>query len=109
MPAWSYLVFAAAVLSVFFYLDFATICTETKDLKLAWLRSLILYNCIGFTAIIVLINVWSIAQIHEYLRKNSKKIESEKDLPCDYCSKSPAGPLICSNCNSILWVELIAP
>lgn len=62
-----------------------------------------LANCLGFTILVILVNIWSIAQIHKYLKDNREQIELERELPCDYCSKSPAGPLICSNCNSILW------
>lgn len=103
IPSWVYFSIILILLGAFVWLNYQIVFNESSELRLASLRRLIVYDCFVFTFLIIFINIWSISQIHEYLKRNSEKIDSEKDLPCHYCNKSPSGPLLCSNCNSILW------
>ena len=85
-----FIVFAGAN---FYYLIGTHKNTSTETLKY-----LILGDCIGFTLVAILLNSWSIVAIKGYLAKGNLDTKS-----CDYCNTNPSGPILCGNCNSVLW------
>ncbi|WP_421948057.1 hypothetical protein [Phaeodactylibacter xiamenensis] len=62
------------------------------------LNQALIASGIGFTLVAILVNRWSIVEIKRYLKK-----AEPASSHCDYCHNSPAGPLLCSHCNSIMW------
>lgn len=62
------------------------------------INRLILVDCLGFSAVALLVNSWSIIEIKRY--RASFQHEEQK---CPYCSAENAGPLLCKGCNSIMW------
>jgi hypothetical protein len=86
------------VFIVFAGANFYYLIDTHKNTSIETLKYLILGDCIGFTLVAIFLNSWSIVAIKDYLAKGDLDTKS-----CDYCNANPSGPILCGNCNSVLW------
>lgn len=95
----SHLALAATVLVFMLTAGFtAWLVVFSSNLTISELNWIIVLDCVGFSLVAILANRWSIIEIKKYLEGDKKEQGT-----CKYCSSKPAGPLLCSHCNSIMW------